>query len=152
MFFSWKGKYENPTLLQVSRENVFKALNWLVFHNPLYGDVVIGKPRLNSLPKNESIKVKNIVLGQEGRDFALLDTGPSNNDQFEDCRKNKYIRFLSLFCKTRNRGKSITVLCGNSIFSWIGYFWWTFQWIWHCQFRNTGFSHSFSWWARRSEW
>lgn len=85
MFYSTKGKQENPKLYSISRE-VFEALNWSVLHNPLQKDVAIEELCLDSLPEDESIEVKNITLEQEEEGFKLPGTGPSNNDQFDDYR------------------------------------------------------------------
>ena len=40
---------------------------------------VIDESRLDSLPENGSIEIKNIVLEQEEKHFTLPDTDPSNS-------------------------------------------------------------------------
>ena len=45
MFFSSKGKCENPKLYQLSMEKFTEPLNCLLLHNPLYKNVVIDESR-----------------------------------------------------------------------------------------------------------
>ena len=125
------------------QKKIFKALNWLVLHNSLQYDVVVDGSCLDHLPEDGSIEVKSIFSELEEEDFTLPDTDPSSNDQFEDYMEELSTSSLFLSSVKQPTNAKVLVFCGNSIFSWIGYWRWTFQWIWHYQFSNNGLSHNF---------
>ena len=77
-----KGIAEKSRDFTVRREKVLNALSWLVANNKAYRDVIIDNERINNLPVEGNVETTELQLDISD-DAIKIDTGPSNDDEFE---------------------------------------------------------------------
>ena len=93
-----KGKDNNYKDLFVRRQNVAKALQWLITNNPHYKDIIVNQNSLRSLPDNG---IPNELLSVETEDFddsqptdpdiGALNQNEDDIDYTEGTKKNSFL-------------------------------------------------------------